>query len=101
MTDRLLRKKEIAAILGTSPGVAASILSNMGVHPIDFGYGRSRGPRWLESAVTATLQAMHKEAQPVQKQAKKRQVNTRVPEINLATASVADVFALTSRQGVQ
>ena len=51
MTDHLLRRKDIAAMLGTSPGVAASILAQRGVHPIDFGLGRGRGPRWLESAV--------------------------------------------------
>ena len=49
--ERLLRQQDIAAMLGTSPGVAASILAARGVHPIDFGIGRSRGRRWLSSAV--------------------------------------------------
>lgn len=63
MTDRLLRKADIAAKLGATHGVAASILASRGCQPIDFGHGRARGPRWLESAVDAALAAMHCEAQ--------------------------------------
>lgn len=99
MTDRLLRKKEIADILGTSPGVAASILSNMGVQPIDFGFGRGRGPRWLESAVTAAIQSLHKAAQPHQKAAKKQRFAQ--PKVCLANASVDQIHQLTSCHCVQ
>lgn len=103
MTDRLLKKKEIAAMLGTTPGVAASILATQGVHPIDFGYGRSRGLRWLESAVNAVIQSMHSDAQgasgPRNKKASKA---VRVPTASLASLSVNELQAiLTSGQGVQ
>lgn len=61
--EKLLRKEEIAAMLGTSPGVAASVLEQRGVHPIDWGRGRGRGPRWLASAVEQTLRDIHAAAQ--------------------------------------
>lgn len=64
MTDRLLRDRDVAAMLGTTPGVAASILSQRGVHAVDFGMGRGRGRRWLESAVQQVIAEMHAEAQP-------------------------------------
>ena len=99
MTDRLLRKNEIAAILGTGPGVAASILANMGVQPIDFGFGRGRGPRWLESAVMEAIQSLHRNAQPVQTSAKKQRSTS--PVVSLASASVAQIYELTSSQCVQ
>ena len=101
MADRLLRKADIAAMLGTSPGVAVSILSRRGCNPIDFGYGRSRGPRWLESAVTAALQAMHLEAQDKHSNPKNRH-KTKVPEISLANMRINEVYALlTHKQYVQ
>ncbi len=37
MSDRLLRRADIAAVLNTSQGVAATILAQNGVHPIDWG----------------------------------------------------------------
>lgn len=51
MTERLLSKRELAAMLGTSPGVAVSIMLDHGIAPIDWGAGRSRGYRWPESKV--------------------------------------------------
>ena len=68
MTDRLIGKRDIAAMLGTSPGVAASILAGKGIHPIDLGAGRSRGLRWLESAVQQAVRDMYNEAQPNRRQ---------------------------------
>lgn len=62
MTDKLLRKDDIAAMLGTSPSVAASVLARYGCHSIDLGRGKSRGKRWLESAVRNTLQKMQLDA---------------------------------------
>lgn len=103
MTERLLRKKEIAAMLGTSPGVAASILSARGVHPIDFGRGRSRGLHWLESAVVAAIRGIHAEAQPQPK--KQRQGVTprgSYPAARLGDMTVKDIEGLfTARQCVQ
>lgn len=103
MTERLLRKKEIAAMLGTSPGVAASILSARGVHPIDFGRGRSRGLHWLESAVVAAIREIHADAQPQPK--KQRLVTTpraAYPATHLANMTVKDIEGLlTTRQCVQ
>lgn len=74
MSEKLLRKKDIAAMLGTSPCVAASILASHGCHAIDFGRGRSRGPRWLESAVCAALYEMHNEVQEKNKKRTRRQI---------------------------
>lgn len=103
MTDRLLRKKDIAAMLGTSEGVAASVLEKQGVHPIDLGYGRSRGLRWLESAVSAALQNMHSEAQSVSGPHPQRPPKApRVPSATLASMSINELEAiLTTGQGVQ
>ena len=47
-------------MLGTTPALAASFLAQRGVHPIDFGVGRSRGLRWLESAVAQAMRDMAK-----------------------------------------
>lgn len=58
MTDRLLRLHEIGELLGTSPKAAAKELTKMGVYPIDFGVGRGKGYRWLESAVMHALGEM-------------------------------------------
>ena len=68
--ERLLRQQDIAAMLGTTPGVAASILAARGVQPIDFGIGRGRGRRWLESAVRQVMLDMHEAAQPKAKTAR-------------------------------
>ena len=59
MSDRLFGKRVIAAMLGTSPGVAASILEGKGIHPIDLGAGRCRGLRWLEAAVQQAVRDMY------------------------------------------
>ena len=63
MTDRLIGKRDIAAMLGTSPGVAASILAGKGIHPIDLGAGRScarhvqRSPAQTEANPAPTSEA--------------------------------------------
>lgn len=100
MTERLLRRTDIAAMLGTSPGVAASILSEHGVHPIDFGMGRGRGPRWLESAVRQVMIEMHSAAQP---KPKKSRSNTHLstPSASLAAMSIDDIYQLTHAPCVQ
>lgn len=99
MTERLLCKNDVAAMLGTSPGVAVSILAEHGIYPIDFGRGRSRGRRWLESAVRQLLLEMHQAAQP--KPRKPRAPKPVVPSIPLANLSVGEIFRLTHSQCVQ
>ena len=99
MTERFLRHADIAAMLSSSPGVAASILAERGVHPIDFGYGRGRGPRWLESAVRRVMIEMHQEAQPKPKTA--REKRPAHPKHSLAEMSVSDIYQLTHGQCVQ
>lgn len=100
MAERFLRRTDIAAMLGTSPGVAASILEQAGVHPIDFGVGRSRGRRWLESAVRQVMRDMHEDAQP--KAGKTRQARpSGTPSVRLASMSINDIYQLTQAQGVQ
>lgn len=98
--ERLLRQQDIAAMLGTSPGVAASILAARGVHPIDFGIGRSRGRRWLSSAVRQVMLDMHEAAQP--KTGGQRQGKPQPhPCIRLTAMSIDDIYRLTQGQSVQ
>lgn len=97
--DRLLRPQDIAAILGTSPGVAASILAEHGVNPVDFGAGRCRGRRWLESAVQQTVLEMHQTAQPKPKIPKVQR--PKIPTTSLAAMSASELFHLTQGHRVQ
>lgn len=101
MTDRLLRERDVAAMLGTTPGVAASILAQRGVHAVDFGMGRGRGRRWLESAVQQVIAEMHAEAQPQKctKTARPAAAPSRVA--TLSTMSVSDLHRLTHAGCVQ
>ena len=102
MSDKLLRRCDIAAMLGTTPGVAASILSERGCYPIDFGYGRGRGPRWLESAVIDVLRAMHMEAQPQETSSKTPHKKSKLPKIDLANTTASKLYALlTTEQPLQ
>ena len=103
MTERLLRKKDIAAMLGTSPGVAASILAERGVHPIDFGKGRSRGLHWLESAVVSAIREIHAAAQPQAKNTRTSPTTrTAYPGAHLAGMTIQDIQdLLTTGQSVQ
>ncbi len=100
MTDRLLRRADIAAMLGTTPGVAASILAERGVHPVNFGMGRSRGPRWLESAVRQAMLEMHQAAQPKAK-ATRLVKRTATPAVSLTNMSINDIYQLTQGPCVQ
>lgn len=98
MTERLLRIADIAAMLGTSHGVAASVLAGRGVLPIDFGAGRGRGRRWLLSAVVRAMEGMHEESQPRAKPAK----TPRPPKASaLAGMSVDQILQLTSAPRLQ
>lgn len=97
--ERLLRRTDIATMLNTTPGVAATILAKWGVHPIDFGRGAGRGPRWLESAVRGAMQQMHEAAQPKARQPRQQRLG--VPHIKLADMSVDEIYRLTTGQGVQ
>lgn len=98
--ERLLRQKDIAAMLGTSPGVAASILAQRGVYPVDFGVGRSRGKRWLESAVKQVILDMHDAAQPGAKVPRKDKP-VAATCMHLTTMSINDIYRLTQGQSVQ
>jgi hypothetical protein len=62
----LLTKLQIAERLGTTPALAARLLSEQGVSPIDFGRGRGRGLRWYSAAVDAALLRLHEESQKPQ-----------------------------------
>lgn len=96
MIDRLLRERDIAAMLGTTPGVAASVLAAHGVCPIDLGRGRSRGRRWLESAVRQAIIAMHAEAQPRRK-AGPRPLPIKAQSI--ANMSVGEIYEILTPAG--
>ena len=96
MADRLLRRDEVAELMGTSPGVAVSILDRRGCRPIDFGPGRARGLRWLESAVLAIIRTMHQEAQPAPKNAKVKKPSP-VSTLNLANISCNELYDCLTR----
>lgn len=101
MTDRLLRDRDVAAMLGTTPGVAASILSQRGIHAVDFGMGRGRGRRWLESAVQQVIAELHAEAQPQKRTKAARPAAAPSRVAKLSTMSVGDLFRLTQAGCVQ
>ena len=95
--ERFLKRQEIAAMLGTTPALAASFLAQRGVHPVDFGVGRSRGLRWLESAVAHAMRDMATEAA-----ARHRPRDKKTPKpkagANIATMSVKEVVAFLQGQ---
>lgn len=64
MSERLLKKSEIAERFATSWQTASRLLAAQGVMPIDLGRGRGKGLRWLESGVQAALLALHRASQP-------------------------------------
>lgn len=97
MADRLLRKADIAAMLSTNADMAASILKKYGCYPIDLGYGRGRGLRWLESAVINAMRLMHMEAQPIPKE-KKEKIKYPKSELDLANMKAGDLQTLLTRK---
>ena len=97
--ERFLRAADVAEMLGTTRGVAVSIMAEHGVRPVDFGRGRGRGLRWLESAVKAVMQAMHEAAQPKGRPASRQKPG--LPAARLADMSVDEIYRLTTGQSVQ
>ena len=95
MTERLLRRDDIAALFLTTRDRAVSILAKRGCYPIDFGRGPSGGPRWLESAVVAVIREMFLEAQPRPPKPKRLKVEAPRKDLDLANKTVNDVLALT------
>lgn len=61
-----MTKEQIGTALETTPGVAAALLAEKGVKPVDWGRGRSRGLRWYAPAVEQAAREMHEEAQEKQ-----------------------------------
>lgn len=106
MADSLLTKKAISEMLATSPGKAAAILMKAGCNPaLDLGRGRGNGPRWLESAVVATIRKIHMDAQP---KPRNRKAKAPAGDLNLLAmnakeleASLKQSRALTSCDTVQ
>ena len=105
MSERLLSRKEIGEKLSTSPGVAAEILAQNGVQPIDLGRGRHRGYRWSASAVDGVILAMHAKAQTIPLTTRRGTSSIPKPHrsksLALADMTYADIFALTQAQNVQ
>jgi len=100
MTERFLRDAEVAAMLGTPPGVAVSLLEKAGICPVDFGRGRGRGRRWLESAVIHVMRSLHDAAQTKPKPP--RPPRPKMPTAHLGDMSAREVFQmLTKGQSVQ
>ena len=95
MSERLLRRDDIAALFLTTRDRAASILAKRGCYPIDFGRGPGGGPRWLESAVVAVIREMFLEAQPKPPKPKGLKVETPRKDLDLVNKTVNDILALT------
>ncbi len=98
MSAAFLTKAQIAQRLGTTPGVAASLLAEKGVHPVDLGRGRGRGARWYSLAVDTAMRQMHEDAQP-----KEKRPPLRLPKSGLVQGrSVNDLYAeLTGKTKIQ
>lgn len=96
--ERFIRAKEVAAMLGTSPNVAISILKEHGVYPVNFGRGGYRGWHWLESAVSNVILEMHVAAQPKPKQSSPKIKKTYV---SLANLSTNELYELTRKPKIQ
>lgn len=95
MRDKYLTKRDIAAMFQTKWDRAASILRERGVCPIDLGYGRGYGLRWLESAVLAAMKAIHNEAQQtVPQPGKKVKIRTKTPGLHLADMTAEAIHQL-------
>lgn len=99
MSERLLRDRDVAAMLGTTPGVAVSVLAARGICAIDLGRGRSRGRRWLESAVRQMLMEMHAEAQPRKKEGAVRLPARKTASVSVASMSVGELHEILTPAG--
>lgn len=98
MNEKFLRKKDIAERMNCGWKKARSMLAAHGVYPVDFGFGPSGGPRWLESAVNAVLRSMHQEAQPGTKPSK---IKVKTGNQSIADMSAASLHKLVSNSLVQ
>lgn len=95
-----LTRAQIAERLETTAGVAAALLAEKGVRPVDWGRGRGRGLRWYAPAVEQAAREMHEEAQEKNIKIPKR---TTLPKTGLVVGrSVNDLYAeLTSDNKMQ
>lgn len=102
--DRLLRIGDVAEILNTSPRVARKYLKEAGLEPLFLGKGRSRGLRWLRSAVLNLVTNRFVEAQINFKESKKsknKQKKQITSGFSFAGLTPSDIFALTQEHALQ
>ena len=97
MTERLLNREQVAALLGTTRDRAALILSKQGCHPIYLGRVPGGAPRWLESAVVAAIRELYDEAQPTPPKPKKPRIARPGNGLNLARMTANELDALLTR----
>ena len=89
-------------MLGTTPALAASFLAQRGVHPVDFGVGRSKGLRWLESAVAQAMRDMATEAAARHRPRPPKPKPHKGTPVNIADMSAGELYnLLTSGPRVQ
>lgn len=91
--EKFLRTKDVAEKMSVSKVLAISLLREHGVFPIDFGYGRGHGLRWLESAVDSVMREMFEKAQPQPKQISTNKIKK--PHKSLASLSTKELYELT------
>lgn len=102
MTDRLLKKRDIAAIFQTSAERAAVILREHGVNGFTLGNGRGLGFRWLESAVMSVVHALAAESVPAPTKDKpKRKRAKNIIDVPLYSLDAKAILELTRPSIVQ
>ncbi len=95
--ERLISINEAAEMLGTTPHVARDYLGKAGLQPIFLGRGRSRGCRWLHSAVLALITTRFAEAQ-TQGQEKRKRITK---GFSFSGRSVEEIYNLTRAHTLQ
>jgi len=69
---KLLNLKDVAELLGTTPGAARGVLERLGVVPYDLGRGRGLGLRWHPQEIIEALERSRRPRQaPGSKPARK------------------------------
>ena len=105
MPERYLRKADIAAMFSMRWDMAASILRENGVCPVDFGVGSGRGLRWLESAVNAVMRQLHAMAQAKAENSRPEPGNRKQQpsktKIDFANMDNKEIYGIVSRHPIQ
>lgn len=95
MSESLITTKMLCERLALGKKISISLMAEHGVLPINMGYGRGRGFRWLSSAVDDVILKIHGKAQSCQKRADTLKDSG---DIRLVDLSLDDLYNLTNTQ---